>query len=147
MICYLPQDSSGAPLPSMTTNSEAPSCFQAEAMKKTEEVLTKHHVSFEPFTWNIGAKRALWSKFDFQGEEYLLAIYEDELNMIQGPNLFECYMPEEFHTDRVLIESFMIRLDRLLSGGDWASPEEGGPLDSIKRILKSRRRDNRNDQA
>jgi hypothetical protein len=55
-------------------------------------------------------------------KEYVVAIYDDEINIVQGPNLYECFLPDEFGSDEALVESFATRLRRLLSGGDWATP-------------------------
>jgi hypothetical protein len=52
--------------------------------------------------------------------------------MHKGERYFECYMQEEFVSEQALIEGFAVRLDRYLSGGPWAGPDEKGLPDVIK---------------
>ena len=113
-----------------------PTAFQAEAMKRLAEVLRKHKILFSDFSVNRGAKTAFFTSFTFAGEEHLLAIYDDEINMTQGPNLFESYMPNEFKSGATLIEGFETRLNRYLGGGCWEDPAEKGLADFIKEKVK-----------
>lgn len=112
-----------------------PSGFQAAAVEKIQAVLEKHGIKTEGFRLNLGARKAYWASFPFRGEEHTVAVYDDNVNMQQGPNLFECYMPDEFKSDASLIEGFSSRLDRYLSGGDWAGEGEEGPLAGVRKRL------------
>lgn len=108
--------------------------FQVAGVERVKEVLEKHGIKAE-FRLNIGAQKAYWTSFVFKGEEHTVAVYEDNANMQQGPNLFECYMPDEFKSDASLIEGFAVRLDRYLSGGDWEGEGEEGFLGDVKKRL------------
>ena len=77
----------------------SPADFHIEAVERLREVLASHGISCDSFRLSQGAKQAYWTSFDFQGDEYLLAVYGDEINLTQGPNVFECYMPEEFKSE------------------------------------------------
>lgn len=109
--------------------------FQAAAVGKIREVLDRHGIQAEDFRLNVGARKAYWTSFSFKGEEHTVAVYDDNVNMQQGPNLFECYMPDEFKSDASLIEGFSSRLDRYLSDGAWEGEGEEGPLAGVRKRL------------
>ena len=108
-----------------------PNPFQAAAIQKLGEVLANHHVEHGGFALNTGTLKTFWTLFTFKGEEHVLAVFEDNVNMRQGPSLYECYMPEEFVGEDVRVENFVVRLDRYLSGLSWAGEGEEGPLDRV----------------
>jgi hypothetical protein len=49
---------------------------------------------------------------------------------------FESYTDEEFSSEQALIHGFTARLERYLSGGAWADPNEGSVSDSIRERWK-----------
>ena len=118
----------------MDLDPNEPNSFQAAAIEKIMAVLEKKEAG-PKFQLDAGARKTFWTSFQFNGDEHILAIYEDNINMTQGPNLYESYMPEEFKSDEALIEGFTTRLQRYLSGGGWAGPREKGLPDVIKEKL------------
>jgi hypothetical protein len=95
-----------------------PNAFQAKASNKLRSVLVKHGLNAD-FHVKEGLSPTVWATFSFRGDEYTLAIFVHEINLRQGPNLYECSLRSEFKDDATLIVAFSRRLDRLLSGYDW----------------------------
>ena len=97
--------------------------FQTAALEELQHVLTKHGLSCY-FVVKAGVHPTAWATFVHSGEEYTLAVFTHEINLRQGPNLYECFLKSEFTSDAILIASFAHRLDRFLSCGDWSLPDE-----------------------
>ncbi|HMJ87777.1 MAG TPA: hypothetical protein VK504_31595, partial [Vicinamibacterales bacterium] len=87
--------------------------FQEAAIARIEEVFRATDIVAEPFHVKDGAEPTAWSSFSIDGKEHVLAIFPKELNIREGPNLYECYLPSEFATPSTLIESFATRLHGL----------------------------------
>jgi hypothetical protein len=120
----------------MSLDSSSPNDFQLAAMSKLNHLLKENDVAAGNFCLNVGAQRAFWTSFFFNGEEHVLSVYEENINLTQGPNLYECYMPEEFESDETLIEGFAARFKRYLLGGEWKGEDEIWFLDKLKSVLK-----------
>lgn len=97
----------------------SPNSFQHLTVGLIQDLLNRHGIAFEPFRLDIGAKRGFWTSIVLDGAEYLITVYPDEANVIGGPHLYECELREEFKTEEVLANSFVARLDSLLSGRGW----------------------------
>jgi hypothetical protein len=108
----------------ITFEGGLPNSFQQACARRVISVLSTHGINAPVLHYQRGAKEAFWLEFTLRGEECVLAIYEDEVNMFHGKALLEPYMHAEFRTDETLIEGFASRLDRYLGGGPWAGPEE-----------------------
>jgi hypothetical protein len=76
------------------------------------------------------------AEIDFQGRPHKIEVYETGPVMLSGKQLFEAYMPEEFESEEALRESFAMRLDRYLGGGEWEGPDEPGFWESLKLTFK-----------
>ncbi|MCI0423968.1 MAG: hypothetical protein L0312_32945 [Acidobacteria bacterium] len=86
-----------------------------------------------------GERPSLTAGFEHRGKTHSIEIYSDDVVMIEGESLYECYLRSEFRSEESWIEGFASRLSRYLSGGDWAGPdEEGWPekaAEGLKRLL------------
>jgi hypothetical protein len=105
-------------------SSDIPSFYQVAASHRLGEILERHGLG-STFHVKAGDGPALWTTFQFEGNEFSLAIFEAEINLRQGSHLYECYLRTEFADGRTRPESFASRLDRFLSGGQWRDPDEG----------------------
>src|SRR5215212_5320386 len=90
-----------------------PTDFQATAVQRLSDLLRGHGVKVDDFRLNPGAKRGFWTSFELDGQEHILTVYPDELNILAGPNLYENYLRREFESKDVLLDSFARRLTRL----------------------------------
>jgi len=93
--------------------------FQEAAIARLAEVFRANNIAAVPFHVKEGAEPTAWASFPIDGKEHVVAIFPKELNIREGPNLYECYLPGEFVTPSTLIESFATRLHRLLTTGVW----------------------------
>jgi hypothetical protein len=106
--------------------------FQQGCLRRIGEVFARHHLEEPSFIRGEGSSGWYWANFSFNGEEHRIEVYPDIVVMHRGESYFECYMDEEWKSKEALIEGFATRLDRYLSGGPWAGPDEKGLPDSIK---------------
>lgn len=111
-----------------------PTSFQIAAVQRLSGLLRQEGVKFDEFQLNVGAKRGFWTTFELNGQEHILAVYPDELNILAGPNLYENYLRWEFESPDVLLDSFARRLTRLLREGIWELPEDNRPS-SVRRAV------------
>src|SRR5437867_2755836 len=101
-----------------------PSDFQLTAAERLKGVLERHGMAVGDFHLKEGRRPTLWTSFRFDGRDYDLAIFHDDINMREGSNLYETYLSREYRDAATLIDSFAIRLDRFLSNGRWEGPDE-----------------------
>jgi hypothetical protein len=92
--------------------------FQSAALNKLRTVFVKHGLSVD-FVVKEGQHPTVWTTFKYRDDEYTLAVFDREINLQQGPNLYECFLMSEFTDDATLVASFARRLDHFLNGGDW----------------------------
>lgn len=97
--------------------------FQTAALKQLRPVLTRHGLPGD-FVVKDGLHPTAWTTFVHNHEEFTLAIFTHEINLRQGPSLYECFLKSEFKNDATLISSFAHRLDRFLTGCGWSLPED-----------------------
>lgn len=110
--------------------------FQMTAEETIYEVLRRHGIdcAFLPYGYLEGAP-SFAASFSCEGQEHRIELYGDSMVMLAGESLFEVYMPAEFKTERAYVMGFAERLDRYLSGGDWAGPDEAGAVEKWLRKL------------
>jgi hypothetical protein len=101
-----------------------PTAFQSDAVRRLSKVLRDNGVIFDEFRLDVGAKRGFWTSFMLRGEEHLLTVYSDELNIITRSSLYENYLRHEFASDHTQIGSFSRRLAGLLRDALWELPDE-----------------------
>lgn len=86
-----------------------------------------------------GERPSLTAQFEHQGRSHDIEIYADDVVMLEGKSLYECYLRREYRNDESLIEGFASRLSRYLTGGSWAGPDEQGwpekVADGLRRLL------------
>lgn len=113
--------------------------FQVLAEEVITEILRRHgiHCSFLPYGYLDGAP-SFCASFSWKGLGHKIELYGISMVMLVGDLLFEVYMPAEFKGDQAYVGGFGERLDRYLSGGDWAGPDEAGALERRLRNLWSR---------
>ena len=92
--------------------------FQVHAMRRVTDVLEKHGIPFDGFCRNQPSK-TFSASFAFAGRGYTIAVFEDDLNMMEGPNLYECSLREEFRDENTQIAGFIRRLELFLDGNLW----------------------------
>ncbi|HKI00414.1 MAG TPA: hypothetical protein VKK31_00395 [Thermoanaerobaculia bacterium] len=110
--------------------------FQQACIQRIEEVFSRHHLEAPSFMQGEGSSGWYWATFSLKGQEHRIEVYPDIVVMHRGESYFECYMDEEWKSEEALIEGFAIRLDRYLSGGSWAGPDEKGLPDLIKQKVE-----------
>lgn len=117
-----------------------PNSFQQRAIERIGGILGEHHVRYSEFAPKVGGQVVFWTSFMFEGQEHVLAIFEGSINMQQGKNLYESYMPDEFKSAEDLIEGFAQRLDRYLGGGAWQGTHEksavGRLASQVRKVLR-----------
>lgn len=79
-------------------------------------------------------------RFFWQGQEHEIEIYHDTAVMLTGDRLYEVYLQKEFVDNETYASGFSARLDRYLSGGEWAGLNESGAFLSLLRTLWARLR-------
>lgn len=102
------------------------------AIQRLQDVLAEHGYTENAFTYNTEGFPAYITDFAFCDQTHTIAIYENDILMYAGNQLFECYMREEYKSNSKLIDGFATRLDRYLSGGPWEGPDEKSLPDAIK---------------
>lgn len=117
---------------------DALTSFQRECARRLDETIAEHGLGRPTWSLKTDGRHRLEGHFEFEGKAYRIEIYSDVVVMHQDDDrrYFESYMPEEFRSESSLIEGFASRLDRFLSGGDWAGPDEKGSAGSIKAGFK-----------
>ena len=92
--------------------------FQARAADAINGVLLRAGVEAE----FVVEGAVQYAEFDWKDGRYTVAVFPEELNIREGGNLYECYLPEELASESAYIEAFSQRLARLLLTGDWTEP-------------------------
>jgi hypothetical protein len=110
--------------------------FQQACIQRIGEVFSRHHLETPPFIRGEGSAGWYWATFSLEGQEHRIEVYPDIVVMHRDESYFECYMDEEWKSEEALIEGFATRLDRYLSGGPWAGPDEKGWPDLLKERVR-----------
>lgn len=108
---------------------------QAACVETLLEVLRRNGYADVRFEYQSDGLPRYVARFEFQGREHQLEVYDSGPVMTSGAQLFESYMPGEYESEEALREGFAARLNRYLSGGEWAGPDEPGLWESVKRSL------------
>ena len=110
--------------------------FQKDCIQRIGEVFSRHHLEPPTFVRGEGSSGWYWAIFSLNAQEHRIEVYPNIVVMHRGESYFECYMDEEWKSEEALIEGFATRLDRYLSGGSWAGPDEKGLPDVIKNKVR-----------
>ena len=92
-------------------------------------LLEKNGIRSGPLQYGETAERKtpwLALDFDFAGKTHSVLIRPADVQMEQGPQLFEPYNWRAGWPLESLIDEFIVRLDRYLDGGTWEGPPEDG---------------------
>lgn len=111
--------------------------FQKTCIQRIGEVFSRHHIETPQFVRGEGSSGWYQATFPLNGQEHRIEVYPDIVVMHRGESYFECYMDEEWKSEDALIEGFATRLDRYLSGGPWAGPDEKGLPDILRDKMKT----------
>lgn len=106
--------------------------FQQTCIQRLGEVFSRHDLDAPSFVRGEGSSGWYWATFSLNGQEHRIEVYPDIVVMHRGESYFECYMDEEWKSEETLVEGFATRLDRYLSGGPWAGPDEKGFPETLK---------------
>ncbi len=109
--------------------------YQAACVERLLEVLRRNGYAEVRFEYRSDGLPRYVARFELQGKEHQIEVYDNGPVMTRGEQLFESYMPREYESEEALREGFAARLDRYLSGGEWAGPDEPGLWESVKRSL------------
>ena len=110
--------------------------FQKGCIQRIQEVFSRHALDAPSFVPGEGSSGWYWATFSRNGQEHRIEVYPDIVVMHRGESYFECYMDEEWTSEEALIQGFATRLDRYLSGGPWAGPDEKGFPDALKEKVR-----------
>lgn len=116
--------------------SNGQTVFQRACIQKIGEVFSRQGLDAPPFVRGEGSSGWYWATFSLNGQEHRIEVYPDIVVMHRGESYFECYMDEEWASEEALIQGFATRLDRYLSGGPWAGPDEKGFPDVLKEKVR-----------
>jgi hypothetical protein len=98
-------------------------------------VLAAHGLEAPLFRGTDG-RAWLSGQFEYHGRTHVINIDDDNVVMLVGTQLFECYQSSEFESADSLISSFTERLARYLDGGAWAGPDEKGLREALIGVLR-----------
>lgn len=101
-------------------NSGQSEQFQERVVRAVRAVLSRNGIDAE----FVSDGDARYAEFCWRGAAYVIAAFTSEINMREGPNLYECYLREEFASEEDYIVSFCSRLDQFLRNGEWKIPRE-----------------------
>jgi hypothetical protein len=111
--------------------------FRDRARQRIGEAFVNADLSPPDF---LGIEDALVATFQLRGRKYEIILHEEDLVMVEGDSLYECYMAEELRNEEAFIEGFAARLSRFLEGGVWEGSDEKGLVGRIgelaRRLLK-----------
>lgn len=107
--------------------------LKAECRDRIVAVFAARDIEAPAFMKIAANRTSLSGQFRHQGRLHEIMIDDDNVVMLAGKQLLECYMPAEFESAESLIASFSERLGRYLDGGAWAGPNEKG----IRELLVS----------
>jgi hypothetical protein len=110
--------------------------FVAKCQARILETFDHLRIPAPTFERREGDLPYLAGEFVAQGKRYTIEIYDKTVVMHQDRHYYECYMRAEWKSEDALINSFVARLERLLSGGSWEGPDEHSPLDKLKAIVR-----------
>ncbi len=77
-----------------------------------------------PLFYDVPGHQYAVAELKHRGQIHKIEVYDDDVVMLAGKSLFECYMRDEWQNEDTLISGFTTRLTRYLSGGSWEGPNE-----------------------
>lgn len=95
-----------------------PHAFQTEAAARIDRLLAAHGIPHGGFRTGGGVPPVIFTTFGRPDGSYEIVI-SNNIVMTHGRQLYECFLPLEVRSDEALLDAFLQRLDRFLTGRGW----------------------------